>query len=112
MPLFEMTVGQGLSTVKCMWFRGTYLKDKFKRGADGGAVWEAGAFADRSAGKFKMIQPQFELLPEPGGDGRGCGVFDAGGGADCAGVRVAGRDDGVGSEAGVEVAAAGDVECV
>ena len=45
MPLFEMTVGQGLNTVKCMWFHGAYLQDKFQRGADGGAVREAGAFA-------------------------------------------------------------------
>jgi ATP-dependent DNA helicase RecG len=27
-PIFEMTLGQGLGTVKCMWFHGTYLKDR------------------------------------------------------------------------------------
>ena len=32
MPLFEMTVGQGLNTVKAMWFRGTYLRDRFHVG--------------------------------------------------------------------------------
>ncbi len=32
MPLFEMTVGQGLDTVKCMWFHGSYLKDRFRAG--------------------------------------------------------------------------------
>ena len=32
MPIFEMTVGQGLDTVKCMWFHGSYLKDKFQAG--------------------------------------------------------------------------------
>ena len=32
MPIFEMTVGQGLGTLKAMWFRGTYLQDKFKPG--------------------------------------------------------------------------------
>ncbi len=32
MPIFEMTVGQGISSLKCMWFHGTYLKDKFKSG--------------------------------------------------------------------------------
>jgi RecG-like helicase len=31
-PIFEMTLGQGLGTVKCMWFHGTYLKDRFKLG--------------------------------------------------------------------------------
>ena len=45
MPMFEMTRGAGAETVKCMWFHGTYLRDKFQRGADGGAVWEAGAVA-------------------------------------------------------------------
>ena len=34
MPLFEMTVGQGLHTVKAMWFRGTYLRDKFHAQAE------------------------------------------------------------------------------
>ena len=32
MPIFEMTVSQGLGRVKCMWFHGTYLKDRFKAG--------------------------------------------------------------------------------
>ncbi len=82
-PIFEMTLGQGLGTVKCMWFHGTYLKDKFRVGqmvavygklepsrsamlsiAKGGP----GAVG-ASAGRFKMIQPQFEVLPEPGATG-------------------------------------------
>src|SRR5437763_1877612 len=29
MPLFEMTAGQGRATLKCLWFHGAYLKDKF-----------------------------------------------------------------------------------
>src|SRR6202042_173035 len=72
-PIFEMTLGQGVGTVKCMWFHGAYLKDKFRVGqmvavygklepsrsamlsiAKGGP----GA-AGASAGRFKMIQPQF-----------------------------------------------------
>ncbi len=32
MPMFEMTVGQGVDTVKCIWFHGSYLKDKFRAG--------------------------------------------------------------------------------
>ncbi len=51
MPLFEMTVGQGLSTVKCMWFHGAYLRDKFHVGQMvalyGRAVWKAGGFAEQ-----------------------------------------------------------------
>ena len=62
MPLFEMTVGQGLDTVKCMWFRGTYLKDKFHAGQMVALYGKLDA-SRSSAGKFKMIQPQFEILP-------------------------------------------------
>ena len=62
MPLFEVTVGQGLDTVKCMWFRGTYLKDKFRTGQMV-ALYGKLEPSRSSAGKFKMIQPQFELLP-------------------------------------------------
>jgi ATP-dependent DNA helicase RecG len=66
MPLFEMTVGQGLSTVKCMWFRGTYLRDKFHVGQIV-ALYGKLEPSRSSAGKFKMIQPQFEILPSGGG---------------------------------------------
>ncbi|HEY0759191.1 MAG TPA: ATP-dependent DNA helicase RecG [Acidisarcina sp.] len=62
MPIFELTVGQGLSSIKCMWFHGAYLKDKFKSGqmiALYGKVEPS-----RSRPGFKMIQPQFELLPD------------------------------------------------
>jgi ATP-dependent DNA helicase RecG len=62
MPIFEMTVGQNLSTLKCMWFHGTYLKDKFQPGqlvALYGKVEPS-----RSKRGFKMIQPQFEILPD------------------------------------------------
>ncbi len=62
MPLFEMTVGQGLDTVKCMWFRGAYLKDKFRAGQMV-ALYGKLEPSRSSAGKFKMIQPQFEILP-------------------------------------------------
>ena len=62
MPIFEMTVGQGISTLKCIWFHGTYLKDRFKVGQ---MLALYGKVEDSRSrlGKFKMIQPQFELLP-------------------------------------------------
>src|SRR4051794_29386916 len=66
MPLFEMTVGQGLNTVKAMWFRGTYLRDKFHVGQMV-ALYGKLEPSRSSAGKFKMIQPQFELLPSGAG---------------------------------------------
>jgi ATP-dependent DNA helicase RecG len=65
MPLFEMTVGQGLNTVKCMWFRGTYLRDKFHVGQMV-ALYGKLEPSRSNAGKFKMIQPQFEILPGHG----------------------------------------------
>ena len=65
MPLFEMTVGQGLNTVKAMWFRGAYLRDKFRVGQMV-ALYGKLETSRSSAGKFKMIQPQFEILPAPG----------------------------------------------
>ena len=64
MPLFEMTVGQGRDTLKCIWFNATYLKDKFRAGmmlALYGKV-EAG---DRGGHRFEILQPQFEILHDP-----------------------------------------------
>ncbi len=65
MPLFEMTVGQGLDTVKAMWFHGSYLRDKFQVGRMV-ALYGKLEPSRSSAGKFKMIQPQFEILPAHG----------------------------------------------
>ncbi len=62
MPIFEMTVGQGLSRVKCMWFHGGYLKDKFRSGQMVAVYGKVEA--SRSTNSFKMIQPQVELLPD------------------------------------------------
>ncbi|WP_348268124.1 ATP-dependent DNA helicase RecG [Edaphobacter paludis] len=66
MPLFEMTVGQGLSTVKCMWFHGEYLRDKFRVGQMV-ALYGRVEASRSTAGRFKMIQPQFEILPAQDG---------------------------------------------
>src|SRR5258708_22783704 len=66
MALFEMTVGQGLNTVKCMWFRGTCRRDKCHVGQML-ALYGKLEPSRSSAGKFKMIQPQFEILPAHGG---------------------------------------------
>lgn len=67
MPIFEMTIGQGLHTVKCMWFHGTYLKDRFRAGQIVALYGKLEA-SRSNAGSFKMIQPQFEVLPESGED--------------------------------------------
>ena len=60
MPIFEMTVGQGISSLKCMWFHGTYLKDRFKPGQM--LALYGKVEASRSGRGFKMIQPQVEIL--------------------------------------------------
>src|SRR5580658_8795444 len=62
MPIFEMTVGQGLGKVNCMWFHGTYLKDRFQSGQM--VALYGKVEPSRSKTRFKMIQPQFELLPD------------------------------------------------
>ena len=62
MPIFEMTVGQGPASMKCMWFHGTYLKDKFQPGQMLALYGKVEPSRSRT-GAFKMIQPQIEVLP-------------------------------------------------
>ena len=64
MPIFEMTVGQGLQTMKALWFRGTYLQDKFRPGQMLALYGKVEA-SRSTKGNFKMVQPQFEVLPGP-----------------------------------------------
>ncbi|MGC2213513.1 MAG: ATP-dependent DNA helicase RecG [Silvibacterium sp.] len=66
MPIFEMTVGQNLSVMKCMWFHGTYLEGKFKPGQM--VALYGKVEPSRSTRNFKMIQPQFEILPDDSDD--------------------------------------------
>ena len=47
MPIFQLTVGQGRSRLKCLWFHGTYLQDKFKPGEM--IVTKGSLFIDRAA---------------------------------------------------------------
>ena len=62
-PIFEMTLGQGLGSLKCMWFNGAYLKDRFKLGQMVAVYGKLEQSRSGGLGKFKMIQPQFEILP-------------------------------------------------
>ena len=62
MPIFEMTVGQGMLAMKCVWFHGTYLQGRFQAGQT--IALYGRAEASRSTRNLKMIQPQFELLPD------------------------------------------------
>jgi ATP-dependent DNA helicase RecG len=66
MPIFQLTVGQGRSKLKCLWFHATYLQDKFKAGqliALYGKVEQ-----DSRSGELQIIQPQFEMLGDAPGD--------------------------------------------
>ncbi len=67
MPIFQLTVGQGRSRLKCLWFNATYLQDKFKPGeliALYGKVEQ-----DSRSGELQIVQPQFEMLGDAPGDG-------------------------------------------
>ena len=77
MPIFEMTVGQGVSSVKCMWFNGTYLRDRFKVGQMVALYGQLDA-SRSAAGKLKMVQPQFEILPGPRDKDDGFAMLEVG----------------------------------
>jgi ATP-dependent DNA helicase RecG len=61
-PIFELTVGQGRLAMKCVWFNGTYLQGKFQAGQTVAVYGRVEP--SRSTSNMKMIQPQFELLPD------------------------------------------------
>jgi ATP-dependent DNA helicase RecG len=70
-PLFEVTVGQGRFVLKCIWFNAPYLKDKFQAGqtvAVYGKVEPSRSAQKSGMGNMKMIQPQFEILPDASDD--------------------------------------------
>jgi ATP-dependent DNA helicase RecG len=66
MPIFELTVGQGLRALKCIWFHGSYLEGRFHAGQT--VALYGRVEPSRSSQNFKMIQPQFELLPDASDD--------------------------------------------
>ncbi len=76
-PIFEMTVGQGTSSVKCIWFNGTYLRDRFKLGQIVALYGQLDA-SRSAAGRLNMIQPQFEILPGPGDKDGGFAMLEVG----------------------------------
>jgi len=69
MPIFQLTVGQGRSRLRCLWFNATYLQDKFIPGqmiALYGKVEE-----DPRSRELQIIQPQIEMLGDASADGNG-----------------------------------------
>ncbi len=81
--IFEMTLGlvalgdHGLGfggrasqpTINCMWFNGGYLREKFRVGQQVAVYGRLEASRSGGLGRFKMIQPQFEILPGAGATG-------------------------------------------
>ena len=61
-PLFELTLGQGRCAMKCIWFHASYLEGKFRAGQTVAVYGKVEP--SRSTSNFKMIQPQFEVLPD------------------------------------------------
>jgi ATP-dependent DNA helicase RecG len=59
MPIFQMTAGQGVQTIKCLWFNGRYLQGRFQPGQ---MVALYGKVEQDRGGKLQMMQPQFEIL--------------------------------------------------
>jgi ATP-dependent DNA helicase RecG len=62
-PIFQLTLGQGRARLKCMWFHATYLKDKFQPGQ---MVALYGKVDTDNRGELQIIQPQVEVLGDPG----------------------------------------------
>ena len=65
-PLFELTLGQGRHVLKCVWFNAPYLNGKFLAGQTVAVYGRVEP--SRSTSNFKMIQPQFEILPDASAD--------------------------------------------
>jgi ATP-dependent DNA helicase RecG len=65
-PIYEITLGQGRFAMKCLWFHAAYLDGKFQAGQTVAVYGKVEA--SRSTSNFKMIQPQFEILPDASDD--------------------------------------------
>src|ERR1700728_1860652 len=65
-PLFEVTLGQGRRALKCIWFHAPYLNGKFQAGQTVAVYGKVEP--SRSSSNLKMIQPQFEILPDASAD--------------------------------------------
>jgi ATP-dependent DNA helicase RecG len=65
MPIFQMTAGQGRNRLKCIWFNGTYLRDRFKPGQ---LVALYGKVEQERGCELQLVQPQFEILGDSSDD--------------------------------------------
>jgi len=67
MPIFQLTIGQGRAKLRCLWFNATYLQDKFKPGAM--IALYGKVEQDERTRELQIVQPQFEILGDPGDGG-------------------------------------------
>jgi len=65
-PMYEVTLGQGRLAMKCLWFHGGYLEGKFHSGQTVAVFGKVEA--SRTTSNFKMINPQYEILPDASED--------------------------------------------
>jgi ATP-dependent DNA helicase RecG len=65
MPIFQMTAGQGRARLKCLWFNGTYLRDRFKPGQMVALYGKV----ESDRGELQIVQPQFEILGDSNEEG-------------------------------------------
>src|ERR1700687_5202708 len=71
MPIFQLTVGQGRSRLRCIFFNATYLQDRFKPGqmiALYGKVEE-----DQRSRELQILKPQVEILGDSSDGENGAG---------------------------------------
>jgi ATP-dependent DNA helicase RecG len=59
MPIFQLTVGQGRSKLKCIWFNAAYLQGRFQAGQ---MLALYGKVEEDRDGELQIVQPQFEIL--------------------------------------------------
>lgn len=64
--MYEITLGQGRFAMKCLWFHAAYLDGKFQAGQTVAVYGKVEP--SRSSSNLKMIQPQFEILPDASDD--------------------------------------------
>src|ERR1700733_10598092 len=66
MPIFQLTVGDGRSELKCLWFNATYLQGRFQPGQ---MLALYGKVEEDRDGNLQIIQPQFEILGDVNEEG-------------------------------------------
>jgi ATP-dependent DNA helicase RecG len=66
MPIFQLTVGQGRTKLKCIWFNAAYLQDRFQPGQ---MLALYGKVEEDRDGQLQIMQPQFEILGDVNEEG-------------------------------------------